>query len=86
MLNKSPIVSHLRPGEPGKLYDLLKSPGMPLLKKLIVALAEDQLLALEKGGKEQHDRNVGKIEGIKIVLNAFEDWKRELIKMNGEEE
>ena len=80
------LISTMKPGEPAKLYNLLQSPGMPLLERQIVSLVDSQLLALSKGGKEQHDRNVGKIEGIELVLKSLEEWKRELLKMNGEEE
>lgn len=62
------------------LYSLFQHPGMRVLKQRIADSIPDELMPeLRNGGKDAHERNVGRMHGVEGVLVLMEHLKDEAI-------
>ncbi len=62
------------------LYSLFQHPGMRVLKQRIAEYIPDVLMQdLRNGGKEAHERNVGRMIGVEGVLTLLDQLKEEAI-------
>lgn len=66
--------------EAGALYSLFQHPGMRVLRRRIEDSVPASLMPdLRNGGKEAHDRNVGRMIGVDGVLSLMDQLKEESI-------